>query len=85
MIYLGPQNDVSLPVYLPVWLTICSEDRLWTKLFDRVIQGVIGEKRVKLYTVILFGILGSYLFFHIWESILSQLGKQVLKYMKSGK
>ena len=35
--------------------------------------------------VILFGILGSYLFLHIWENILLKLGKYELKYMKLGK
>ena len=35
--------------------------------------------------VILFGILGSYLFLHIWENIILKLGKKELKYMKLGK
>ena len=35
--------------------------------------------------VILFGILGSYLFLHLCENILLRLGKSVLKYMKMGK
>ena len=38
-----------------------------------------------LQTVILFRILGSYLFLHIWENILLELGKLELKYMKLGK
>ena len=36
-------------------------------------------------SVILFGILGSYLFLHIWENIILKLGKKELKYMKLGK
>ena len=32
-------------------------------------------------TVILFGILGSYLLLQFWENILFKVGKQVLKYM----
>ena len=35
--------------------------------------------------VILFGILGSYLFLHIWENILLKLGKLVLKIHEIGK
>ena len=38
-----------------------------------------------IISVILFGILGSYLFLHIWENIILKLGKKELKYMKLGK
>ena len=36
-------------------------------------------------TVILFGILGSYLFLHIWENILLKLGKIRAKIHEIGK
>ena len=46
---------------------------------------MMGIEYSLITTVILFGILGSYLFLHIWENISKKLGKYVLKYMKLGK
>ena len=35
----------------------------------------VNLNKLSVWTVILFGILGSYLFLHIWENILLKLGK----------